>query len=86
MKQQTNVKQIAHQRIQILFEQAKKIAKTENVPVIVHSRDGHVVSVSINSPRIAGRKVFSANVKRTLNSKNVRNTIAEVIYATAQKK
>ena len=29
MKQQTNVKQIARQRIQILFEQAKKICKTD---------------------------------------------------------
>jgi ribonuclease P protein subunit RPR2 len=28
MKQQTNIKQIARQRIQILFEQAKKIAKS----------------------------------------------------------
>jgi ribonuclease P protein subunit RPR2 len=29
MKQQTNVKQIARQRIQILFEQAKKVCRTE---------------------------------------------------------
>lgn len=29
MKQQTNVKQIAHQRILILFEEAKKIVKTD---------------------------------------------------------
>ena len=29
MKQQTNVKQIARQRIQILFEQAKKICKAD---------------------------------------------------------
>ena len=29
MKQQTNVKQIARQRIQILFEQAKKVARAD---------------------------------------------------------
>jgi ribonuclease P protein subunit RPR2 len=30
MKQQTNVKQIARQRIQILFEEAKKIGRTDS--------------------------------------------------------
>ena len=30
MKQQTNVKQIARQRIQILFEQAKKVGRTDS--------------------------------------------------------
>jgi hypothetical protein len=61
--------------------EATKIAVEEKVPVVVHSRDGRVVSVTNHSPKVSGRKVFSANVKRTLNSKNVRNTIAEVIYS-----
>jgi ribonuclease P protein subunit RPR2 len=30
MKQQTNVKQIARQRIEILFEQAKKVGRTDS--------------------------------------------------------
>jgi ribonuclease P protein subunit RPR2 len=30
MKQQTNVKQIARQRIQILFDQAKKVGRTDS--------------------------------------------------------
>jgi len=70
----------------LAVSEARKEARLEKIPVIVHSRDGRVLSVSNNSKNVSGRKVFSANVKRTLNSKDVRNTIAEVIYASSHQK
>jgi len=67
---------------QALLE-AYKIAKSENGSVIVHSRDGRVMSVNNNFEKFSGRKLFSANVKGTLNRKEIRNTIAEIIYTSS---
>ena len=55
---------------------AKEMASKKSLPVIVHSKDGKVTSVSISS----NNKVQSANVKRRLDTKKVRNSIAEVGY------
>ena len=62
---------------------AIEIAKAEEATVIVHSRDGRVISVNNSFQKDSSKKILPAKVKRTLKSKNVRNAIAEVMYANS---
>lgn len=58
-------------------ENAKKIAQQENRSVVIHTQDGRISDVVTNGRRYAkGHKIQSANVKRRLRGKNVRNSIA----------
>lgn len=58
-------------------EKAKKIAQEENLSVVIHTQDGRISEVVSNGRRYAkGHKIQSANVKRRLRGKNVRNSIA----------
>lgn len=66
--------------------EARKIAVMDKIPIVVHSRDGRVTSVNYNSPKAGKIRVHSAHVKRTLNAKNVRNAIAEVVYSRTRLK
>ncbi|MBW1616182.1 MAG: DUF2188 domain-containing protein [Deltaproteobacteria bacterium] len=58
---------------------AKKIAFKKNKPLIIHSKDGRVTQVSYQKNRIR-----SSHIKKRLNPKLVRNTIAEVDYERAE--
>lgn len=58
-------------------EKARKIAQLEGRSVVIHTQDGKISSVVSNGRRFAkGRKLKSANVKRRLKGKNIRNSIA----------
>jgi hypothetical protein len=61
---------------------AKEMASKKKLPIVIHSKDGRVSSVSYGAN---SKKVQSANVKRRLNVKLVRNSIAEVSYERNQK-
>ncbi|MEQ9168550.1 MAG: DUF2188 domain-containing protein [Fulvivirga sp.] len=57
--------------------QAKIIALQEGRSVVIHTQDGKISRVVSNGRRFAkGRRIRSANVKRKLRGKNVRNSIA----------
>jgi hypothetical protein len=59
------------------IEKARKIAQAENKSIVIHTQDGRISSVVSNGRRFAkGRRIRSANVKRRLKGKNVRNSIA----------
>lgn len=57
--------------------QARIIALKEGKSVVIHTQDGKISAVVSNGRRFAkGRKIRSANVKRRLRTKKVRNSIA----------
>ena len=56
---------------------AKRIAHQEGKSVVIHTQDGKISAVVSNGRRFAkGQRICSANVKRRLKAKNVRNSIA----------
>lgn len=64
-------------------EVAKRIAQEKNRSVIIHTQDGRISSVVSNGGNFAkGHKIQSANVKRRLENKSVRNSIA---YAMSER-
>jgi hypothetical protein len=65
--------------------EAKEILKSENVPLIIHAKDGRVIEVESNYSNITGRKIYAAKVKRTLNRKDIRNIIATIMFETTHK-
>lgn len=57
--------------------QARKIALREGKSVVIHTQDGKISAVISNGRRFAkGQKILSAQVKRRLGAKKVRNSIA----------
>ncbi|MBW1650426.1 MAG: DUF2188 domain-containing protein [Deltaproteobacteria bacterium] len=58
---------------------ARKMASTENKPLIIHSKEGNVTQVVSYQNRIR-----SSYIKKRLNPKLVRNVIAEVDYERAK--
>ena len=55
---------------------AKKMAAENDIPLVIHTKDGRVNYVSYSSK---SKKLRSTHVKRRLNNKSVRNSIADVI-------
>jgi len=49
MKQQTNVKQIARQRIQILFEQAKKVGRTDSKLAAQYGLSARIIAMAVKT-------------------------------------
>ncbi len=64
-----------------IAETKRKMSKEPGSQMIVHSKDGKVMSVHLGE---IGYKVKSANVKHRLNNKSVRNIIAKVMYQQQQ--
>ncbi len=57
----------------------RRIARSENSPLIIRSRAGDVTSVNFYNRRVGSSRIMTANVKHNLDHIIVRNSIAEVL-------
>lgn len=72
---------IVYKTKQIALQEAGRMARMNNKPVIVHARNGKVTVA-----RSAKTHIKSANVKHNFSNKEVRNSIAEAMVLRERNK